>query len=43
VQVIQVPVSDPSQNGIVSDEQPAGGTRAPGSPVTIYVGQSGTG
>jgi serine/threonine-protein kinase len=44
VQVIQVPVSDPSQNGIVTDEQPAGGTPAPvGSPITIYVGQLGTG
>ncbi|HEX6491608.1 MAG TPA: PASTA domain-containing protein [Gaiellaceae bacterium] len=42
VQVIPVPVSDPSQNGIVTDEQPAGGTSAPaGSVVTIYVGQAG--
>jgi len=42
VQVITVPASDPSQNGIVVDEQPAAGTRAPdGSTVTIYVGSSG--
>ena len=42
VQVIMVPPPDPSQAGVVIDEQPAGGTRAPrGSQVTIYVGQSG--
>ena len=42
VQMITVPASDPSQNGIVVDEQPAAGTRAPdGSTVTIYVGSSG--
>jgi beta-lactam-binding protein with PASTA domain len=42
IQMIMVPASDPSQNGIVVDEQPAGGTRAPdGSTVTIYVGSSG--
>ena len=42
VQVLLVPVTDPSQNGIVMDEQPAGGTSAPvGSTVTIYVGQTG--
>ena len=42
VQVIVVQASDPSQNGTVVDEQPAGGTRAPdGSTVTIYVGSSG--
>jgi eukaryotic-like serine/threonine-protein kinase len=42
VQVITVPTSDPSQNGTVVDEEPAGGTRAPdGSTVTIYVGSSG--
>jgi serine/threonine-protein kinase len=39
VQVIMVPPPDPSQSGIVIDEEPAGGTRAPqGSTVTIYVG-----
>jgi eukaryotic-like serine/threonine-protein kinase len=39
VQVIMVPPPDPSQSGIVVDEEPAGGTRAPqGSTVTIYVG-----
>jgi beta-lactam-binding protein with PASTA domain len=42
VQVITVPTSDPSQNGTVVDEEPAGGTRAPdGSTVTIYVGSAG--
>jgi serine/threonine-protein kinase len=42
VQAIMVPASDPSQNGMVVDEQPSGGTRAPdGSTVTIYVGSSG--
>ena len=41
VQVLQVPTTDPSQNGVVVDEQPAGGARAPsGSQVTIYVGTS---
>src|SRR5207253_1869994 len=41
VQVIMVPPPDPSQSGLVVDEQPAGGTRAPdGSTVTIYVGSS---
>jgi beta-lactam-binding protein with PASTA domain len=35
-------VTDPSQAGMVVDEQPSGGSRAPtGSQVTIYVGQSG--
>jgi len=39
IQVIMVPPPDPSQSGIVIDEEPAGGTRAPeGSTVTIYVG-----
>jgi serine/threonine-protein kinase len=39
VQVLVVPASTPSQNGVVVDEQPAGGTHAPdGSSVTIYVG-----
>jgi beta-lactam-binding protein with PASTA domain len=42
VQVIMVPAEDPSQSGVVVDEQPVGGTRAPeGSTVTIYVGSSG--
>jgi beta-lactam-binding protein with PASTA domain len=41
VQVIMVPPTDPSQSGMVIDEQPGGGTRAPeGSTVTIYVGSS---
>jgi serine/threonine-protein kinase len=42
VQVIDVPATDPSQNGNVVDEQPAGGSRAPqGSTVTIYVASGG--
>jgi beta-lactam-binding protein with PASTA domain len=41
VQMIRVPPTDPSQSGMVLDEQPSGGTRAPeGSTVTIYVGSS---
>jgi len=41
VQAIMVPVTDASQVGIVQDEQPSGGSRAPtGSEVTIYVGQT---
>jgi beta-lactam-binding protein with PASTA domain len=41
VQVIMVPPTDPSQSGMVLDEQPSAGTRAPeGSTVTIYVGSS---
>ena len=40
VDVITVTTTDPSQDGVVIDEQPPGGTRAPqGSPVTIYVGR----
>jgi beta-lactam-binding protein with PASTA domain len=39
VQVINVRPADPSQTGMVVDEQPAGSSRAPdGSTVTIYVG-----
>ena len=42
MQVINVPATDPSQNGNVVDEQPAGGSRAPqGSTVTIYVASGG--
>jgi serine/threonine-protein kinase len=42
VQVINVPATDPSQNGNVVDEQPGGGSRAPqGSTVTIYVASTG--
>jgi beta-lactam-binding protein with PASTA domain len=41
VQVITVDTGDPSQNGTVVDEQPAGGSRVPqGSLVTIYVTRS---
>lgn len=42
VQVINLPATDPSQNGNVIDEQPGGGSRAPqGSTVTIYVASTG--
>jgi beta-lactam-binding protein with PASTA domain len=41
VQVIDVDTGDPTQDGTVVDEQPAGGTRAPqGSLVTIYVSRT---
>jgi beta-lactam-binding protein with PASTA domain len=41
VQVLMVDTGDPSQSGIVVDEQPGGGSRAPqGSTVTIYVGRT---
>jgi beta-lactam-binding protein with PASTA domain len=41
VQAIMVPATDPSKDGVVVDEQPAGGSKAPkASQVTIYVGQS---
>jgi beta-lactam-binding protein with PASTA domain len=41
VQAIMVPPPDPSQSGMVLDEQPSAGIRAPkGSTVTIYVGSS---
>ena len=41
VQTLPQGVSDPSQVGVVVDEQPAGGKNAPtGSVVTIYVGRS---
>ena len=40
VVVIDQPTTDQTEDGIVLDEQPAGGTRAPrGSVVTIYVGR----
>jgi beta-lactam-binding protein with PASTA domain len=40
VQVFDEPTDDPSQDGFVIDEQPAGGTKAPqGSLVTISVGR----
>jgi serine/threonine-protein kinase len=38
------PTTDQSEDGIVLDEQPAGGTRAPrGSTITIYVGRLSSG
>lgn len=41
VQVIPIDTGDPSENGTVVDEQPAGGSRAPkGSVVTIFVARS---
>ena len=40
VKVQSVPVSDPSQDNIVQDQDPAGGSSAPkGSQVTIFVGK----
>jgi beta-lactam-binding protein with PASTA domain len=40
VEVIDQPTTDQTEDGIVLDEQPGGGTRAPrGSVVTIYVGR----
>ena len=40
VQTLSQGVSDPSQVGVVVDEQPAGAKNAPtGSVVTIYVGR----
>jgi serine/threonine-protein kinase len=42
VDVVRVPVDDPAQDGIVLDQQPAGGTSAPrGAAVTIFVGLAG--
>ena len=41
VQTLPQGVTDPNQVGIVVDEQPARGRRAPaGSTVTIYVGRA---
>lgn len=42
VDVLQVQVEDPEQEGIVLDQQPAGGTRAPRDAlITIFVGSAG--
>jgi beta-lactam-binding protein with PASTA domain len=42
VEVVSVQVEDPQQDGIVLDQQPAGGTSAPrGALVTIFVGSAG--
>ena len=42
VVVIDQPTADQTEDGVVLDEQPAGGTRAPrGAVVTIYVGRFG--
>ena len=42
VVVIDQPTTDQTEDGVVLDEQPAGGTRAPrGAIVTIYVGRLG--
>lgn len=41
VEVIGRAVTDPAQEGLVVDQQPAGGSRAPqGSTVTIFVGEA---
>jgi serine/threonine-protein kinase len=40
VDMQDVPVSDPTQNNVVQDQDPEGGTNAPsGSTVTIFVGK----
>jgi hypothetical protein len=40
VKVENVPVADPTQDNIVQDQDPAGGSDAPtGGTVTIFVGQ----
>jgi eukaryotic-like serine/threonine-protein kinase len=40
VKIVNVPVSDPTQDDIVQDQDPAGGGEADsGSTVTIFVGQ----
>jgi beta-lactam-binding protein with PASTA domain len=42
VSVVDEPTTDKNEDGIVIDEDPAAGTRAPaGSPVAIYVGRFG--
>ena len=42
VQIVSQPVTDPTQDGIVQTQDPAGGTQAPpGSVVTIAVGKFG--
>jgi beta-lactam-binding protein with PASTA domain len=42
VDVIRVVVEDPAEDGVVIDQQPPGGTRAPsGAVVTIFVGLAG--
>jgi serine/threonine-protein kinase len=41
VEVVDQPTDDPNEEGIVLDEDPAPGTRAPaGSQVTIFVGRA---
>jgi serine/threonine-protein kinase len=42
VDVVQVQVEDPEQEGLVLEQQPAGGTRAPRDAlITIFVGSAG--
>lgn len=42
VEVVRVQVESPEQDGLVLDQQPAGGTRAPrGALVTLFVGSAG--
>jgi serine/threonine-protein kinase len=44
VQVVEQDTTDPSQDGIVLDQDPAGGSQAPqGATVTIVVGRSTSG
>jgi beta-lactam-binding protein with PASTA domain len=44
VVTVDQPTADPSQNGVVINQNPAAGTRVPaGSQVTIYVGRSSSG
>ena len=41
VQVFDEPTTDPNQDGVVIDQDPTGGTKAPaGSEVAIYVGRT---
>jgi beta-lactam-binding protein with PASTA domain len=42
VETISTPTDNPDEDGVVLDQQPGGGTRAPrGSTVTIFVGRTG--
>ena len=41
VEIVREPVEDPAQDGIVLDQQPAGGSRAPrGAVITLFVGSA---
>lgn len=42
VETISTPTDNPDEDGVVIDQQPGGGTRAPrGSTITIFVGRAG--